>query len=74
MTVLVSAIAAFVAVFALNGLPQLYHPTLKNERFRRATNDRFFIAVEATDEKFDLKRTKEFLQSLGGTAIEALEE
>lgn len=74
VTVLVSAITAFVGVFVLNGQPCLYHPLFKSERFRRVTNDRFFIAIEAADPKFDLVETERFLQSLGGTAIEALEE
>ena len=45
----------------LNGLPMLYHPTLKSERFARATDDRFFIVIEARDPKFARRKTEAFL-------------
>ena len=73
VTVLFSAVAAFLSMLALNRLPELYHPTLKNERFRRVTMDRFFITVEADDPRFDRKETWDFLASLDGNAVEALE-
>ncbi len=73
VTVLFSAVAAFLSMLALNQLPELYHPTLKSERFRRVTMDRFFITVEANDPRFDRKETWDFLASLDGNAVEALE-
>jgi hypothetical protein len=33
-------------------------------RFDRATQDRFFLCIEATDPRFDALATKLFLQSL----------
>jgi Protein of unknown function (DUF3341) len=57
----------------LNGMPRLYHPVFKSKRFARATDDRFFIVIEARDPKFSRSRTEEFLQSLHPTAVEALE-
>ena len=51
----------------------LYHPVLKNDRFRRASDDRFFIVIEARDPKFYRAKTEAFLESLGATAVEELE-
>ena len=74
LTVLLSAFGAFFGMWALNDMPKLYHPLFTNERFRRATQDRFFIVVEADDPKFDAAATPEFLAGLGGTAVETIAE
>ncbi len=73
LTVLLSAVGCVVCLLLLNKLPMLYHPCLKNERFLRATDDRFFIVIEARDPKFYRNKTEAFLQSLGATAVEAME-
>ena len=73
VTVLFSAITAFLAMFAFNKLPQFYHPIFRSEAFRRVTADRFFIAIETADPKFDGDSTAEFLQSLGSSHVEWLE-
>jgi hypothetical protein len=65
--------AAFTAVFGmlvLNKLPMLYNPLFKSERFRRVTNDRFFLAIDATDPNFDERGTEQLLRSLNPTALE----
>ncbi len=44
--------SAFGAVFgsmALNNLPLLHHPLFEHPSFKRVTDDRFFLAIEATD-------------------------
>ena len=74
LTVLFSALACFGGMLALNNLPLLYHPVFRSARFARATDDRFFISIEATDKKFDAEGTGEFLAGLGATAVERLEE
>ncbi len=73
-TVLLSAFGAFFGMFGLNQLPEFYHSLFKNERFRRATSDRFILAIEAKDPRFDLVQTRKFLDSLGGEAVEEVEE
>jgi hypothetical protein len=74
LTILLASIVAFVGMLALNGLPRFNHPLLRNERFRRATVDRFFISVEAADPKFDPEKTAAFLKSLGGVHVEPVED
>jgi hypothetical protein len=63
-TILLSAIGAAVGMLILNGLPQPYHPVFNVPAFARASQDKFFLAIEATDPKFDAVATKEFLQGL----------
>ena len=74
LTVLLSAITCFVFVLALNGLPRFYHPCLKSARFLRASDDRFFIVIEARDPLFYRQKTEDLLNSLGATAVEPLED
>lgn len=73
-TVLFSAFTAGLGMLVLNQLPCLYNPLLKSERFRRATSDRFFVVIEASDPKFDANRTQELLNSLKPAAVEAFED
>lgn len=73
LTVLFSAFSAFLGMLLLNGLPQLHHPVFSSERFRRATQDRFFLSIEAADPQFDETRTTAFARSLGGIGVERLE-
>ncbi|RJP21901.1 MAG: DUF3341 domain-containing protein [Candidatus Omnitrophota bacterium] len=74
VTVLLSAVTTVFALFGLNGLPRLYHPVFTNQRFRRATADRFFIVIEANDPLFDAEKTQSLLSSLGATAVEVVED
>lgn len=73
LTVLLASIGAVFGMLISNGLPQLYHPLFKVERFRRASNDRFFVSIEASDPRFDLERTRELLSGLGTLAVEEVE-
>lgn len=73
LTVLFSAISAFGSMILMNGFPQWHHPVFSSERFRRATQDRFFLTIEADDPRFDEERTLAFLRGLGGLGVERLE-
>jgi hypothetical protein len=66
LMVLIASLSAIFGMFFLNGLPEPYHPVFNVPHFDRATQDRFFLCIEATDPRFDMQRTREFLESLGG--------
>jgi hypothetical protein len=63
-TVLGAALSAFVGMWALNRLPQPYHPVFNVEAFGRASTDRFFLVIEGTDPRFDRTGTWRFLEGL----------
>lgn len=64
LTVLTAAICAVVGMLALNHLPEPYHAVFNAPDFERASQDRFFMCIEAADPKFDLAATRTFIQSL----------
>lgn len=64
LTILFAAFSAGISMIVLNGLPQPYHPVFNAKRFSMASQSSFFLAIEATDPKFDAGQTGAFLASL----------
>jgi Alternative complex III, ActD subunit len=69
LTVLASAFTSVFSIMAFNRLPQWYHPVFNWERFKRATDDGFFLVIEARDPKFNEIKTRELLESIGGKHV-----
>ena len=74
LTILFAALTCVFGMFGMNGLPRLHHPLLANDRFRRVTDDRFYIVIEARDPKFFRSRTEAFLGSIGAVAVEEVQD
>ena len=72
LTILLSALGCAGWMFLLNGLPRLYHPTFKSERFARVTDDRFFVWIDARDPKFD--EAEALLEKIGASYVETVTE
>ena len=70
---LFSAFASFLGMWAINGLPRLYHPSFNYSQAHRASDDLFILVVEANDPKFDAQRTAEHLRSVGAGDVEVVE-
>ncbi|MFZ0820519.1 MAG: DUF3341 domain-containing protein [Candidatus Acidiferrales bacterium] len=73
LTVLGAALFCVFGMLAMNGLPAPYHPVFNVERFALATRDRFFLLIKARDKKFDLAKTKAFLQGLQAREVSEVE-
>ena len=58
----------------LNRLPRHHHPVFDSTRFERASDDRFFVSVEAQDPRFDAAATPELLREAGAVRLEWLAE
>jgi len=74
LTVLFSALMAFFGVWGLSRLPQPYFPAFKSPRFRRATDDGFFIIIEARDPGFRIATTRQLLLDTNSTAVEEVKD
>jgi hypothetical protein len=74
LTVLCASYTAVFGMLGLNHLPRLYNPLFKHERFRRATDDRFFVVIDASDPKFDEAQTTQLLLDAGAAAVERVED
>ena len=73
-TILAAALSAVLGMVALNGLPMPYHPVFNVPRFALASRNRFFLCVEAKDPKFDLERTRRFLETLNPREVTTVAE
>lgn len=67
--ILLAGLTGFVGMVLLNGLPRLHHPVFSAKNFERATSDRFFLCIEATDPKFDETAVHSFLKGVGAREV-----
>jgi hypothetical protein len=65
LTVLLSAFTAVGTMLVLNQLPKWYHPVFNWDRFKRVTDDGFFLVIESRDPKFTESRVKSLLEGVG---------
>ena len=72
--VLSSAFAAVFGMLILNKLPRLANPLHRVPRFKRVTNDKFFLMVEADDEQYDEEQLRTNMTEWGATDIELVHE
>jgi hypothetical protein len=72
--ILFAAFTAGLSMIILNGLPRPYHPVFNAKQFHRASQDKFFLVVEAADPKFKLEETGAFLFGLNAREVVPVDE
>lgn len=70
LTVLGACFGAILGMLAMARLPMPFHGLFYSERFKKVTDNGFFVSIEATDQKFSDTATKSFLESIGATHVE----
>jgi hypothetical protein len=68
-TILAAGLTSAFGMLLLNGLPLFYHPVFNVPSFARASQDGFFLCIEATDPHFDRHETAVFLESTGADEV-----
>ena len=71
-TVLIAALAAVFGMLALNKLPEPYHAIFNTPNFERASQDRFFLCIEADDPQFE--GAEKFVAGLGAITVSEVEK
>lgn len=71
--ILLASFTAFFSLWTLCGFPLPHHPLFTAPNFEHASDDRFFLCIEARDPKFDRAKTEAFLQGLGASRVSAVE-
>jgi hypothetical protein len=69
LMVLFAAVGGVIALFVRLGLPRPHHPLFAVPAFERATQDGFFLGIEAADPRFSRERTSALLHRLGARAV-----
>lgn len=72
--VLSSAFATFLGMLGLNRLPRFANPLHRIPRFKAATNNGFFLLVEAEDPNYNPREINGQLESWGAAHLETVEE
>ncbi len=73
VTILFSGLTAVFGMFFLNRMPTYHHPLFDVARFAKATDDKFFVMIEARDKRYDRNKTTEFLKKTGAAQITVVE-
>jgi len=73
LTILFASISGVLGMFALNKLPEPYHPVFNVPEFKHASRDGFFLLIESTDERFDRSQTRELLEGLSAVRVREVE-
>jgi hypothetical protein len=71
--ILGATIAGFIAFLAESGLPRLHHPLFALQRFARASQDGFFLALARPDDGRNAREAIEWLQRSGAVSVAELD-
>ncbi len=72
LTILCAAFATFFGMFLSNRLPQHHHPVFDAPGIEKASDDQFFIYIEAKDKLFDLEATTHFINRIVSNRVQPI--
>lgn len=72
LIILFAAFTAFLGMIAFNALPKFSNPLFRNERFLKATDDKFFLVVDSDDAQFATETLSSAFQEIGSGHVEPL--
>ncbi len=73
-TILFAAFGAVLGMLGLNQLPQPYHAAFNAPNFDRASQDKFFLAIEAKDPLFDEVETLSFMETMDANNVSLVKD
>lgn len=74
LTILMGALAGVAGLFFFTRLPQPYHPVFNSPDFlEHASQDAFYLEIEAKDPQFDLDETRRFLEGQSAAQVVEIE-
>lgn len=74
LTILLTAIATFLGLWFLCGLPKWYSPLQNDEGFKSAADDTFVVSISANDQRFSLEATQKLMIELGADDVRLIQE
>ena len=69
VTILFAAVGTFFGLWIRNKLPTPYHPVFNVPSSSKASQDGFFLCIEADDPLYDAESTRSFLRDLGSIEV-----
>jgi len=69
LTILLTAFGTIIGLLLLTLMPRLHHPVFNWDRFKRVSDDGFFLVLEAGDPRFEKGASRRLLEELGGSHI-----
>jgi hypothetical protein len=69
LTILLTAFGTIIGLLLLTLMPRLHHPVFNWERFKKVSDDGFFLVLEAADPRFQPEASRQLLGEIGGSQI-----
>jgi hypothetical protein len=69
LTILLTAFGTILGLLLLTLMPRLHHPVFNWDRFKKVSDDGFFLVLESADPRFDAQASRKLLQEIGGDHV-----
>jgi hypothetical protein len=69
LTILLTAFGTILGLLLLTLMPRLHHPVFNWDRFKKVSDDGFFLVLESADPRFDAEASKKLLREIGGDHV-----